>query len=146
MKSSIAYLLAIFTVATAHAGSFGGPPPFSNGFPTGIDGSYQASARGTNLSGVIRFYFSGGSQSLGTTTLTAGTAEIGKNSWAIFYEGKLYKGLTEANINQADITGILSSVSAVPTAINNLQTTTGLGMITDPAPKIWEIVGSVRCV
>ncbi|MEI6073589.1 MAG: hypothetical protein WCS31_17520 [Verrucomicrobiae bacterium] len=115
MKSSIASLLAIFTLATAHAGSFGGPPPFSNGSPltSGISGSYQASARGNNLSGVIRFSYIDQVQTSRDPTSTG-------NYWAIFYEGQLYKGITEAAIDDSEITGVLSRTTGLvsPAASN----------------------------
>lgn len=129
MKRSFAILLASLAIATVHAGSFGGPPPFSNGSPlqTGIDGSYQASARGKNLSGVIKFAISKGIQSFGgNSSLTSDVIQRGSNSWAIFYEGRLYKGLTEADIADSNITGILSASDVTPTAITNLQTSAGI--------------------
>ncbi|MFA7345810.1 MAG: hypothetical protein WC003_16035 [Terrimicrobiaceae bacterium] len=135
MKRSIALLLIAFAAATANAGSIGGPPPFTNGSPltTGIDGSYQASARGKNLSGVIRFAISGGVQTFGTASLSNDTVQRGNNSWAIFYQGRLYKGLTEAGISDSSITGVLSASDITPTAINNLQTSSGIQITTDTA-------------
>ena len=108
MKRSIALLLLALTAATVQAGSIGGPPPFTNGSPlqSGIDGSYQASARGNNLSGVIRFSYKSQSQ---TSQDPASTG----NRWAIFYEGQLYTGLTEANINDSNITGVLSRTTGL---------------------------------
>jgi len=137
MKRSIALLLLAFTAATAHAGSFGGPPPFQNGSPltTGVDGSYQASARGNNLAGVIRFGISGGIQSFGSAALSTDTVQRGDNSWAIFYEGKLYNGLTEAEISDSDVTGVLGAPSSVPAAINNLQTAAGIQFTTSTFPQ-----------
>jgi hypothetical protein len=137
MKRSFAILLASLATATVHAGSFGGPPPFTNGSPlqSGIDGSYQASARGKNLSGVIKFAISGGIQTFGTTSLSTDTVQRGGNSWAIFYEGKLYKGLTEADIADSKITGILSASDVTPTAIANLQTSTGIAISNPNFPQ-----------
>lgn len=137
MKRSFAFLLLAFAAATAHAGSFGGPPPFTNGSPltTGIDGSYQASARGKNLSGVIRFAISGGVQTFGTSSLSTDVTQRGGNSWAIFYQGRLYKGLTEAEISDTSISGVLSASVITPTAINNLQTSSGISISTGTFPQ-----------
>ena len=66
MKLPVLCTFAILaSIGATHAGSFGGPPPFTDQSPlqSGIDGSYQATARGTNLTGVIRFAYSNGVQS-----------------------------------------------------------------------------------
>ena len=102
----IALLLLAFTAATAQAGSFGGPPPFTNGSPleSGVTGTYQASARGNGISGIIRFsYADDGSPS------TAGL-----NDYVFFVAGTLVTGSTEAAIMTNKITGILLAPS-VPT-------------------------------
>jgi hypothetical protein len=138
-KSSSRRILSFLAVSctvcatTIHAGSVGGPPPFTNGSPltSGVDGSYQASARGTNLSGVIKFQILGGGQSFGVGT-TPQDVQRGGNSWAIFYQGKLYTGLTEAVISDANVSGVLSSTATLPLAINNLQGNLGL-VIANPA-------------
>lgn len=137
MKRSLASFLALLTAATAHAGNLGGPPPFANGSPltTGIDGSYQASARGKNLSGVIRFGISGGVQAFGTSSQSSDVIQRGPNSWAIFYQGRLYKGLTEAEISNSSISGVLSSSNVTPTAINNLQTSAGIQVASATFPQ-----------
>lgn len=121
MKRPLVSLLAVFAVATAHAGSFGGPPPFTNGSPlqSGIDGSYQAAVRGNNLSGVVRFSYSGQVQ-----TSTAST-----NGWVIFYEGQLYTGRTEASIENNKISGVLSRTTGL---ISPTTTTT----VPDPSMLI----------
>lgn len=115
----IALLLLAFTAATAHAGSFGGPPPFTNGSPlqSGVNGAYQASARGSNLSGVITFTYSGGVQS---TSFTG-------NTWVIFYQGQVYSGSTDAAINDSNISGVLetSFTSPVSQGTSSTNTTTG---------------------
>lgn len=106
MKRSIAFLLLAFAAATAHAGSFGGPPPFTNGSPltTGVNGSYQASARGSNLSGVITFKYSAGVQ----------TAVSTENRWVIFYQGQVFTGTTDAAINDGSIAGVLETATTGP--------------------------------
>ncbi len=110
-----------------------GPAPFSQGSPLGSnDGTYQASARGTNLGGVIRFAIESGSQSFRDVPLTSDLVQRGRNSWAMFYEGKLYLGMTDASVMGNNIMGVLSAPIAVPRAINNLQTVEGLDII-EPA-------------
>ena len=62
MKIPAALLILIVASEYLHASA--GPPPFTNGSPlvSGVDGSYQATARGRNLTGVFRFTYSGGRQ------------------------------------------------------------------------------------
>ncbi len=104
MKRSLAALLAVFASVSAQAGSFGGPP-FSNGSPlvTGVDGSYQASARALNVTGIFRFQYSGGAQ---TSTST-------RNNWIFFVNGQIQRGSVVANINSSKVDGILDSVSGL---------------------------------
>ena len=111
MKLAFASLLAIFAAATAHAGSFGGPPPFSNGSPlvTGVDGSYQATARAENVSGVFRFQYSGGTQTASTT----------KNSWVFFAGGQVQRGSVTASLDNSSLTGVLDSVAAASSTGTN---------------------------
>ena len=62
MKLPVLCSFALLAAAAAsQAGSFGGPPPFTDLSPlqSGIDGSYQATMRGTNLTGVMRFAYNG---------------------------------------------------------------------------------------
>lgn len=72
-------LAASLTFTSAFAGSLGGPAPFQNGSPlsSGTDGTYNASIRGSNLSGVFRFTISGGSQG-GDITSPTGTQRLTK--------------------------------------------------------------------
>jgi len=100
----LASSLALFAVlSSAHAGGFGGPPPFTNGSPltSGTDGSYQASARGNNTSGIIRFRMSGGNQ-----TFTG-------NDYIFFSEGLVFTGSTQASIMKNNISGILGTSGTV---------------------------------
>jgi hypothetical protein len=62
MKIAAAFLVFLAAALNVHASA--GPPPFTNGSPliTGVDGSYQATARGKNLTGVFRFTYVNGSQ------------------------------------------------------------------------------------
>ena len=64
MKAAFSLLVLVATIGLARAGSFAGPPPFTNGSPlqSGTDGTYQAVASGTNLTGVFSFVISGGIQ------------------------------------------------------------------------------------
>jgi len=104
MKRSFAILLATLATATVHAGSFGGPPPFTDGSPliSGVDGTYQASVRAKNVSGVFRFQYSGGSQTESTT----------KNNWVFFINGLVQRGNVVANITSSKVDGILDSLAA----------------------------------
>jgi hypothetical protein len=62
MKIAASLLILIAFVAYVQASA--GPPPFTNGSPlvSGVDGSYQATARGKNLTGVFRFTYANGVQ------------------------------------------------------------------------------------
>jgi len=115
MKKAAATLLVIFLAATAHAGSMGGPPPFTNGspLPSGTDGTYVAIARASNLTGSFKFVIQDGAQ---TTSTTA-------NSWVFFIEGNVYKGTTQAVISQSKVSGVLDGLTS---------TTNTSGQITFP--------------
>jgi hypothetical protein len=54
MKIAASFL--VFLTGIVHVYASAGPPPFTNGSPlvSGVDGSYQATARGRNLTGVFR--------------------------------------------------------------------------------------------
>jgi len=112
MKRSFALLFLAFAAATAQAGSFGGPPPFTNDSPltTGVDGSYQANARADGLTGVIRFAYSEGSQ---TTTAAS-------NTYTIFVQGLVFSGPVTASIAGSSLAGVLDSENA---AFSNTQMT-----------------------
>jgi hypothetical protein len=96
-------MLGLLISAPVQAGSFGGPPPFTNGSPltSGTDGSYQASVRGKNLSGVVKFAQSGGTQS------------ATGNSYAVFSNGLLYTGNTDVSIMNSKISGVLLTSGTV---------------------------------
>lgn len=101
MIKAAASLLVLFAAATAHAGSFGGPPPFTNGspLPSGDDGTYQASMRGKNLSGIFEFTYSSGS----TTT---------PNTYYVFVNGQVYSGSVQASLSTDSISGVLDTSSS----------------------------------
>jgi len=118
MKTAAASLLLLFAALSAQAGSLGGPPPFTNGSPliSGVDGSYQATARGKNLAGVFRFTYANGSQT-SNPTLPTGTTVTNLltdpyNDYVFFVEGFVYRGLVQANINISSIAGVLDNGSA----------------------------------
>lgn len=102
MKLLAASLLAIFTVATVQAGSFGGPPPFTNGSPlqSGVEGTYQGSLRGKGLSGVMTFAYDG-----------SGNPVTGAN-YVIFADGGVYLGDLQANIQNVTLAGVLEAPSS----------------------------------
>ena len=103
MKTPLTILAVLSIVAPLHAGSFGGPPPFTNGspLPSGTDGSYQASIRGKNLSGVVKF-----AQSNGTQSATG-------NTYAVFFQGLVYTGNTDVSIMNSKISGVLLTSGSV---------------------------------
>lgn len=104
MKKAAASLLITFIAATAQAGSFGGPPPFTNGspLPSGTDGTYVAIARAKNVTGSFRFTIQDGAQ---TSSATA-------NSWVFFVDGNVYKGSTQATISQNSVSGVLDGLTS----------------------------------
>ncbi|MGH8046929.1 MAG: hypothetical protein ACREKL_06755, partial [Chthoniobacterales bacterium] len=110
MKLPVLCTFALLAVATAsHAGSFGGPPPFTDMSPlqSGIDGSYQATCTGTNLVGVLRFAYSNGVQS-GISTA---------NTYSFFVEGQVVSGGVTASITGKQLAGVLGGQDfTVPTS------------------------------
>jgi len=112
MKLPVLSAFAFLAVATAsHAGSFGGPPPFTDLSPlqSGIDGSYQATCRGENMLGVLRFAYENGVQS-GIATA---------NIYSFFVAGQVVTGGVTAAIDGKDIAGVLGGQDfTVPTSDN----------------------------
>jgi len=100
--------LALLPLA-ANAGNAFGPAPFRNGSPlvSGVDGTYQATARAENVTGIFRFAYSGGSQ----------TANSRQNSWIFFVNGEIYRGNVEASLDDSSLAGILDS--AISSASTN---------------------------
>ena len=109
MKFSILCSLLAFGVASsAMAGSFGGPPPFTNLSPlqSGIDGSYQATARGKNITGIIRFAYQNGVQS----------PIASANNYIFFVNGVTISGGTTASITGKELAGVLGGENfTIPT-------------------------------
>jgi len=101
MKSAFSLLVLIATIGLAHAGGFGGPPPFTNGSPlqSGTDGVYQAVASATNATGLFSFSIVGGVQ---TTTANV-------NKWVFFVDGNILSGSVVANVSNDQVTGVLDS-------------------------------------
>jgi hypothetical protein len=99
----LASALALSPLA-ANAGNMFGPGPFRSGSPlvSGVDGTYQATARAENVTGIFRFAYSGGSQ----------TANARQNNWIFFINGQVMRGNVEAAINTSSIDGILDSESS----------------------------------
>lgn len=121
MKVRSLCLAAAFaaTLANVHAGSFGGPPPFTNGSPlqSGVAGTYQASARGSGLSGLILFsYNSSGNPS-----------STGLNDYIFFVEGTIVSGGVQAAIMTDTLSGVLEtpSVPNVPPSLVNFDSLGG---------------------
>ena len=100
--------LALFalTLSTASAGSLFGPPPFTNGspLPTGVQGTYQASAVGQGITGIIRFsYNAQGNPSVN-----------GLNNFIFFINGIIVNGATQAAITDNKIYGVLTPFPFFP--------------------------------
>ncbi len=102
MKLLAASLLAIFSVASVQAGSFGGPPPFTNGSPleSGVEGTYQGSMRGKGLSGVMVFAYDDNGN------------PVSGASYVIFADGGVYSGSLQANIQNVTLAGVLEAPTA----------------------------------
>lgn len=100
---------SLFPLA-ANAGNMFGPAPFRNGSPlvTGVDGTYQATARAANVTGIFRFAYSGGSQ----------TSNQLQNSWIFFVNGQIQRGGVVANIDNSSLDGILDSQGLVSSSTN----------------------------
>jgi hypothetical protein len=102
MKAAFSLLVLIATINLARAGSFAGPPPFTNDspLPSGTDGTYQAVASGINLTGVFSFVISGGLQTSDQSTTI--------NGWVFFVDGNIFQGSVVAAISQSEVVGILN--------------------------------------
>ncbi len=110
MKLPVLCTFALLAAAAAsHAGSFGGPPPFTDGSPlqSGIDGSYQATCHGQNLTGVIRFAYQNNVQSSIPTA----------NVYSFFVDGQVVTGGVIASITGKQLAGVLGGQDfQVPTS------------------------------
>jgi hypothetical protein len=117
MKTLAASLVLLFAVQISARAS-AGPPPFTNGSPlvSGVDGDYQATARGKNLTGVFRFNYANGRQTsspqLPTGDSVPNLLTDPYNDYVFFVEGLVYRGLVQANINIGRVAGVLDNGSA----------------------------------
>lgn len=121
MKTFSLFFLSIaLLVPVSLAGNFG-PAPFRNGSPlvTGVDGTYQATARAANVTGIFRFAYSGGSQ----------TSNQLQNSWIFFVNGQVQRGGVVANIDNSSLDGILDSQGIVSVSTNNTNNSISLPYI-----------------
>lgn len=106
-------LLALYLLLSSFdsiAGNFG-PAPFRNGSPlvSGNDGTYQATARAENVTGIFRFAYSGGSQ----------TGNPSQNNWIFFIGGQIQKGTVQANLSDSNLNGIFDSASSASSSSNS---------------------------
>lgn len=108
---SLLVATVFFSTIASHAGNMFGPAPFRNGSPlvTGVDGTYQATARSENVTGIFRFAYAGGSQ----------TANARQNSWVFFVNGQVLRGTVEAALDNSSLSGILDSESSGITRDSN---------------------------
>lgn len=107
-KTIVSSLFLAVTASGVMAGSFGGPPPFTNLSPlqSGIDGSYQATARGSNVTGVIRFAYQNGVQS----------PIASANNYVFFVNGVVVNGSVTASITGQQLAGVMGGQDfTVPT-------------------------------
>ena len=82
---------------------------------SGVDGSYQATARGRNLTGVFRFNYAAGRQTSNPQLPTGTVASLltdPYNDYVFFVEGRVYRGLVQANINVDSVAGVLDNGGA----------------------------------
>jgi hypothetical protein len=109
MKAVFSLLVLVATISFARAGSFAGPPPFTNESPllSGMDGTYQAVASGVNLTGVFSFVIKGGIQTSDQSTTI--------NGWVFFVDGNIFQGSVVAAISQTKVAGVLNGgINALP--------------------------------
>lgn len=116
--------LSLVSLSSSFAGGFGGPPPFRNGspLPTGVNGAYVGAVSGSNMSGVIAFEYTAGVQS--------GVAA--RNTWVIFFEGQVYRGVTDVAIADGNISGILGTSTAAPVGRTNSSSSSNSTVIVGP--------------
>jgi hypothetical protein len=116
MKILAALLVLVLASQYLHASA--GSPPFKNGSPlvSGVDGKYQATARGKNLTGVFRFTYANGSQTsspqLPTGNSVPDLLTDPYNDYVFFVRGQVYRGLVQANINVGSVAGVLDNGAA----------------------------------
>lgn len=99
MKFLTFLALGFASASSIYAGGMGGPFTSYSPLQSGIDGVYQATARGTNLTGIISFAYNNG------VPVTGG----GNNRWVFFINGQIVRGQTSAAIDDDKIAGILDT-------------------------------------
>ncbi len=117
------FLMPILTSPVALAFAGGSGDPFGNGSPFPNEGSFQATIRGTNLSGVAIFSTTDDGDGGGTfTVFAAGNTYIGNTNGAI--NGGSIAATFEASIPQSG-TGTVSSTVASELALIGKEFTSG---------------------
>jgi hypothetical protein len=108
-------LFSLVTCATLSQAMAFGPAPFRNGSPlaSGTDGTYQAVASGTNLTGILSWVISGGVQLGGATN--------NNNGWIFFVDGNVVSGSTAVNVSDGRITGILDPAADFQIPVDSSQ-------------------------
>jgi hypothetical protein len=127
--------LAVSTYSV-FAGGFGGPAPFQNDSPlrSGIDGIYQASASGQNLTGIISFALESGIQ----------TSNQRENSWIMFSQGSIFRGGTAVNVVDTNITGILDAGGASIPATDDGSLTLPIVFVAPSDRASGEFTGNIQ--
>jgi len=100
MKILTYLLFPILCISPLKAGSLFRPPPFTNGSPlqSGVQGTYQASAVGPGITGIIRFSYNS----------ERNPSALGFNDYIFFVNGTIVSGATQAAIMNNRISGILN--------------------------------------
>jgi hypothetical protein len=109
-------LFSLVTCAMLSQAMAFGPAPFRNGSPlaSGTDGTYQAVASGTNLTGIFSWVISGGVQLGGATN--------NNNGWIFFVDGDVVSGSTAVNVSDGKITGVLDPAADFQIPVDSSQT------------------------
>lgn len=98
MKRSFVALLAVFASVSAHAGSFGGPTSLESSTNTSAEGTYQATARGKSISGIIRFAYDENGNQSATSNLVV-----------FFVDGIIATGTADVAMMGKKIAGVITS-------------------------------------
>jgi len=93
-------ILSLLGFSNVNAGALFGPPPFTNGFPlpSGATGTYQASAVGNGITGIIRFSYNS----------EQNPSALGYNDYIFFVNGTIVSGATQVAIMDNRISGVLN--------------------------------------
>ena len=142
-KILLPFLVILLTGHLALAGNWFGSGPWANAtyYPGNLDGKYQASVFGNNISGVIGFALRDGAP---TTTVTSQlnttnnssqatlTVDPFQNYFVIFVEGRTYTGISTASINYNNntVTGALQGTQPDFTFSEGTNSTTTVQTLT----------------